>query len=60
MGKLTMALTYLTTIVAGVVFVYLTVVTGGAWTLIFAGVLVVILAAYWCWGEFFRRERQPH
>ena len=57
MGKLTMALTYLTTIAAGVVFVYLTVATGGAWTLVFVGVLVVLFAVYLGWREYFHRER---
>ncbi len=57
MGKLSMALTYLTTIACGVVFIYFTIVTGGRWTLVFGAVLVVICAAYLGWGEFFRRER---
>jgi len=57
MGKLTMALTYLTTIACGVLFIYLTVVTSGQWTLVFGAVFFIVYSAYLLWADFFRRRR---
>ncbi len=51
MGKLTMALTYLTAIAFGLMFVYLTVISGGKLALVFGGIALVVLAVYLGWGD---------
>jgi len=56
-GKLTMALTYLTSIAAGLVFIYLTVATGGQILPVVGAILLVLVAAYLGWREFFARGR---
>ncbi len=58
MGKLGMALTYLMTIIVGVVFAYFTVLSGGSLLIVFGVVLVVVYSAYLLWTDFFRRDRR--
>lgn len=57
MGKLGMALTYLTTIAIGVVFAYFTLLSGGSLFIVFGIVLVVLYSACLLWVDFVRRER---
>jgi hypothetical protein len=57
MVKLTMALTYLTTIAFGVVLVYFVIVSGGQILFVFGGIFLVLLAGFLAWSEYFRRER---
>lgn len=57
MGKLGMALTYLTTIAVGVVFAYFTLLSGGSLLIVFGVVLVVVYSAYLLWADFIRRDR---
>jgi hypothetical protein len=57
MGKFGMALTYLMTIIVGVVFAYFTVLSGGSLLLVFGVVLVVVYSAYLLWADFLRRDR---
>lgn len=57
MGKLGMALTYLTTIVVGVVFAYFTLLSGGSLLLVFGVVLLIVYGAYLLWADFIRRDR---
>ena len=57
MGRLGMALTYLMTIIVGIVFAYVTVLSGGSLLLVFGVVLLVVYGAYLLWADFFRRDR---
>jgi hypothetical protein len=57
MGKLTVALTYLTAIALGVVLAYFAFLGGGGLLFIFGGVVLVVYGAYLIWAEFFRRDR---
>jgi len=57
MGRLGMALTYLMTIIVGIVFAYVTVLSGGSLLLVFGVVLLVVYGAYLLWADFIRRDR---
>ncbi len=58
MGRLGMALTYMLTIVVGVVFAYFTLLSGGSLLIAFAVVLVAVYSAYLLWVDFIRRDRR--
>jgi O-antigen/teichoic acid export membrane protein len=57
MGKLTMALTYLTAIALGVVLAYFAFLGGGGLMVIVGAFVLVLYGAYLIWADFFRRNR---
>ena len=57
MGKLTMALTYLTAIALGVVLAYFAFLGGGGLLFIFGGVCLAAYGGYLIWADFLRRGR---
>jgi hypothetical protein len=57
MGKFGMALTYVLTIAVGVVFAYVTLLSGGSLLIVFGIVFLVIYSAYLLWADFIRRGR---